>query len=379
MLAAGTYTVTFRSASNGFKDLLGVPLDGANNGNPAGSNYVATFVVTAPPVVVGIPSFARGPDSVDAINLPNSATAGIPLNLSNGTGVTSGSFTLQYNSALLTITGSLGQHVARRRLAVARRGLHAGHRDHRLQQPDAADRDTAVVRLGGLVATVPNSAAAVYKSKALLHWSGVQLNGGAIAVEGDDAVQVVAYFGDANGDGTLSGGDAADISAVNASTNPATGTLGGFSAYPLADPAIIGDLNNNGNADAPDVTLLNSFLSGTPRPQIPTIPTGLTIVATGPDPSLSLPTTLQAHAGRHGGRAGEHRHRPSGRQHRRDRSDPGPALRSASVHRVGRRRAVGFVDRRLAVDDGGECSNGRDRHRPVRQIRRSRRRRPEAW
>ena len=76
MLAAGTYTVTFRSASNGFVDSLGDPLDGANNGNPAGSNYIATFVVTAPPVVVGIPAFARGPDSVDAINLPNSATDG---------------------------------------------------------------------------------------------------------------------------------------------------------------------------------------------------------------------------------------------------------------------------------------------------------------
>ena len=143
------------------------------------------------------------------------------------------------------------------------------------------------------MATVPNSAATLYKSKALLHWSGVQLNGGAIAASGDDAVQVVAYFGDANGDGTLSGGDAADISAVNLSTNAATGTLGGFSAYPLADPVIIGDLNNNGNADSADVTLLNSFLAGIPRTQIPTVPTGLTIVPTGPDPSLSVPTMPQ--------------------------------------------------------------------------------------
>ena len=64
VLAAGTYTVTFRSAANGFVDSLGDPLDGANNGNPAGSNYVATFVVGATPAVtVGIPAFARGPDS----------------------------------------------------------------------------------------------------------------------------------------------------------------------------------------------------------------------------------------------------------------------------------------------------------------------------
>ena len=107
VLAAGTYTVTFRSATNGFVDSLGDPLDGANNGNPAGSNYVATFVVGATPAVtVGIPAFARGPDSADAINLPNSATTGIPLNVSDGSGITSGTFTLQYNSALLSITGA---------------------------------------------------------------------------------------------------------------------------------------------------------------------------------------------------------------------------------------------------------------------------------
>ena len=63
---------------------------------------------------------------------------------------------------------------------------------------------------------MPNSAASLYKSKALLHWSGVTLNGGAIAAQGDDSVEVVAYFGDASGaaNGSLSGGDASDISAV---------------------------------------------------------------------------------------------------------------------------------------------------------------------
>ena len=43
---------------------------------------------------------------------------------------------------------------------------------------------------------MPNSTIASYKSKALLHFSGVQLNGGTISVVGDDAVQVVAYLGE---------------------------------------------------------------------------------------------------------------------------------------------------------------------------------------
>ena len=156
---------------------MGAPLDGLNNGNAAGSNYVATFVVSAPPVVVGLPSFARGPDSNDAVNVPAGATtAGIPINVSNGTGVTSGKFTLQYNSALLTISGA----TVNSSLAGASLSLDAastpGTAVIDFSSPTPLATSTAVVRLGGLVAFVPNSTIPLYKSKALLHWTSVQLN-----------------------------------------------------------------------------------------------------------------------------------------------------------------------------------------------------------
>ncbi len=295
VLSAGTYTVTFRSAASGFVDSLNGPLDGLNNGNPAGSNYVTTFVVTTPPVVVAVPAFARGPDSVDTINLPNSATTGIPLNVSVANGITSGKFTLQYNSALLSITAAF----ANTSLSGASLSLDAastaGTAILDFSSPTALTQ-TSFLRLGGLTATVPATANSLYRSKALLHWSGVTLNGGAINAEGGDAVEIVAYFGDASGtaNGNLSGGDASDISAVatGISTNGTLGTLGGFAAFPLGDPVIVADLNNDGLVDASDVTLLNSVLSGTPRTQIPTIPTNVAITAYGPDPALSLPTTL---------------------------------------------------------------------------------------
>ncbi len=297
VLAAGTYTVTFRSATNGFVDSLNGPLDGANNGNPAGSNYVATFVVAAPPTIVAIPAFARGPDSVDTIELPNTATTGIPLNVSVGSGITSGNFTLQYNPALLSISGaSVNTGLTGASLSLDAAST-TGTAILDFSSPTALTQ-TGAVRLGGLVATVPATANSLYRSKALLHWSGVTLNGGAINAEGGDAVEIVAYFGDASGtaNGSLSGGDASDISAVatGISTNSTLGTLGGFSAFPLGDPVIIADLNNDGLVDASDVTLLNSVLSGTPRTQIPTIPTNVAITAYGPDPLLSLPAALTA-------------------------------------------------------------------------------------
>ena len=52
-----------------------------------------------------------------------------------------------------------------------------------------------------MIANVPNSAASAYKSKALLHFATEQLNGGAISVTGDDAVERIA-----EGDGKNSGG-----------------------------------------------------------------------------------------------------------------------------------------------------------------------------
>ncbi len=302
VLTPGTYTVTFRSASNAFANALGTPLDGLNNGNPAGSNYVATFVVAATPVVtVGIPAFARGPDSLDPINLPNTAALGIPLNVSNGSGVTSGTFTLTYNSAMLSISGA----AVNTTLPGASLSLDAastpGTAILDFNSQTALASSTAAVRLGGLVATVPDSAASLYKSKALLHWSGVTVNGGAIAAVGEDSVEVVAYLGDAAGtaNGSLSGGDTSDISAVatGTSTNATNGTLGGFSAFPLADPVIIAGLDSSGVVDGTDVTLLNSLLAGTPRTQIPTIPTNVAITVHGPDPLLSMPAALSGSLG----------------------------------------------------------------------------------
>src|SRR5204863_8199622 len=57
------------------------------------------------------------------------------------------------------------------------------------------------------------------------------------------------------------------------------------------------DVNANGFADSADVTLLNRKLAGITLAQFPAIPTGLTISPTGPDPTLSIPSDLQAAPG----------------------------------------------------------------------------------
>ena len=109
-LAADTYTVTLRSGdANAFVDSLGGDLDGNANGGTA--SYSTTFTVATNPsaVTLSLPSFVRGPGQT--VNVPVTGT-GIPIHLSDGTGVTSVDITITYDPTMLTITGaSLGSSV----------------------------------------------------------------------------------------------------------------------------------------------------------------------------------------------------------------------------------------------------------------------------
>jgi hypothetical protein len=293
LLAAGTYSVVFRSSANGFRDLLGASLDGNNDGI-TGDNYTATFVVAAPSAAIGVPSFARGPDN--SVILPNTATgsaAGIPVNLSSGAGVTAGTFTLQYNSALLAITGAtVNATLPAGASFTLDPSSTPGNAVIDFASPTALG--AGVARLGTLQAVIPSAAASSYKAKALLHFTGLQLNGGAIPLISDDAIEVVAYAGDATGDGQSSGLDATLLSRVSINADAVNGALSGFAAFGQADPVIIGDLSSNGIVEGADITLLNSVLAGIPKAQVPPFnPNNLTIVPAGPDPALSVPAATQ--------------------------------------------------------------------------------------
>ena len=99
VLSAGTYTVTFQSA---VQRLRGQPRHTARRpGQRQRGRQQLCCDFRGDGTAGGCrhPGLRAGPDSVDAINLPNSATTGIPVNVSVGIGITSGTFTLQYNPA----------------------------------------------------------------------------------------------------------------------------------------------------------------------------------------------------------------------------------------------------------------------------------------
>jgi parallel beta-helix repeat protein/predicted outer membrane repeat protein len=282
ILANDTYTVTLRSAGNGFKDSNGTLLNGS------GGNFTTMFSFANSAVVVSVPDFARGPDGTHNINLPNNSTSGVPLTLSNGAGVTSARFSLQYNPNLLTISGATVNAALNGATFTLDETSTPGNAVFIFNSttPLAA----GPVTLGSLVAQVPNMAG--YKAKELLHLGNIQINSGAIAATNDDGIHIVAYSGDASGDGLYTAADSALASRV------AVGMDSGFAAYRLADPVVIADLNRNNRIDSGDASILLQVAAGNPSAFIPPLPNPAPSIApTGPDPTLSIPTNLSGNVG----------------------------------------------------------------------------------
>ena len=108
-LPAGSYTATLYAThpdgSPGIQDAnTGFPLDGSASGSNTGSNYAMTF---SPPAATGptisVPDFARGPNQ--SVIVPNATGTGLPVRISDGTGVTTVMMVITYDPTLLTING----------------------------------------------------------------------------------------------------------------------------------------------------------------------------------------------------------------------------------------------------------------------------------
>ncbi len=343
LLAAGTDTVTIAGGPTGLHDTSGY----------ACTTFVTAFTAVAPAgAVLSIPDFARGPNSAANIVLPNSTGNGIPITLSNAVSVTDVTFNLAFNPALLNINGALSSPAG----VFALVSNTAGVASFSFQSPTPL---SGTLTLGNIIAQVPNSAAASYKSKALLHLSDIVINGSITTPTNKDGIEAVAYLGDVAGTGSFNPLDAALIGEVAVNAAP------GFAAYPLLDPAIIGDVSGNGIVNSADVTLMNRLLAGIATPQIPQPPSGLTIPAERPRPYVDCAGKRDSNSRQHCDRARQHRHGPTRRQQRPVGSDLGAALRSASFQRNGRGHQVRHGPQcrhRLAARCGDQSGNGRDRH-----------------
>ncbi|HQU41818.1 MAG TPA: hypothetical protein PK867_03355, partial [Pirellulales bacterium] len=278
VLPPDTYTLTLRGAADAFETPSGTLLTGSD-GTP-GDNYTTTLTVANPPsgaVTVSLPSFARGPGQ--DVNLPANVTSGIPLTASNASGITSLTLDLDYNPALLDITGATTS-VATATVTIDTSTSGVAHITFSSTVALAAATNEDLV---DLTADVPTSAANQYRATQILAVRNVSINSNAIAALDGDALQVVAYLGDARGqlgntDLFYKGGDALLVARA------AVHLDSGFAAYPLIDPLIVGHTR----------TGAESFLGGGDSLQIARAAVGLS--SSLPPLPNPLPTTMIATA-----------------------------------------------------------------------------------
>jgi hypothetical protein len=290
LLASGTqYTVSLLgTGSNDFTDSLSHAL--AGNGTSAGSNYSSTFTTpnTSTEASVNAPYFARG--YTQSVNIPNTATTGVPLSISvpsGGTPVTSASFTFNYNPSLLNVTaatlasGLTGTATVNQATGTVTVNITSG-------LSVAAGATANVVFL---TASVQSATLAPEKSKEVLSFSGITFNGTLPGLSGS-AVHIASFVGDADGNGSYSSQDAFLINQyfIKGGTSGSPSFANMLKAYPLLDPQIISDVTSTGSANSQDAFYVNQeFLNPTTGiPQIPALPSGSSTATPAVDPEFFL-------------------------------------------------------------------------------------------
>ena len=294
VLPDGTYTVVIHSsaANNGFQALNfgGGFLDGLGIGAAGSGDYTQTFVVNAGAAhddVVWVPAAADGPGEPLSAPGMNAVGGGYPVFLNDGTGLVSNvQLTLNYNPSLLNVTGVTGPGFAL--LASSTAGSAV------LQYNGPALPAGVGVPIGFVTATVPAGTTinpTPYKAKDLLHLSNVSVDSGAVPVATSDALHLVAYVGDGDGNGFYSANDGVVIT-------KALVEEAGLAAYPLVDPVIVADTDGAGFIPADAPLQANEAGVGLAAPNLPTpaVPPGVHFhtISNNVDPRVSIPSNLQA-------------------------------------------------------------------------------------
>ena len=270
LLADGSYALRLVAGAQALRDNQGVALDGNGDG-AAGDDHLGSFVVARGNAVsVGLADTARGPGQVLGVAL---ADTGLAVRLSDGSGVTSVSFTLAYDSALLGLaTVARGADLP---AGVSFSATEVAPGQISVVIGSATALPAGALTLARLVATIPSDA--TYGLAQVLDVRNLLVNAGALAALDDDAVHVAAFPGDLNRD-RQHGSD--DVSLMRSLLG---GAIARLPAWALLDGRLLGDVNGSGRLDAVDPLRLEQALAGS---------TGLIVAIPGPAPAPTAPPVV---------------------------------------------------------------------------------------
>jgi hypothetical protein len=283
-LAADTYTVTLRSATDGFKDTAAMLLDGNGDGT-GGDDYMSSFTIAEAPAgarTVSMPDFVRGRGQ--EVNLPADRRTGIPITISDGENVRAADVRIGYDPALLEITGATapaGGSVILNTTTAPGVAILVFFSSASLPAGSGA--------FINLQATVPEGAN--YGSLQLLDLHAVTIGDGndnEFPVVVDDAAHFSTYFADVSGNGRINASDAAQVARFAALIDT------GFAASLNTDPTVVGDISGNGRINAADASRVAQFAALIDVPEIPPVPGTIQIAGTRLDEPSDTLTPIAA-------------------------------------------------------------------------------------
>lgn len=275
VLPNDTYTLTLRSAADGFTSSVG-DLDGDAD-DAAGGNFIAQFTVSAAAPVLSAPDVARGPGQALT---GGQLGSGLPLTISNASGLRSLDFTLAYDPALLTVSGISLEPGMPADWQVSMDVTQPGEAHVSIWGVTALPTGTRT--LARIAASVPSTAA--IGSNHLLHLTHLNANELALTLRADTAVHHVGYPGDATGDGFYTGMDAALAARLALGLDPA------LAAFPWTDPVLIADVTGNGAVTTLDAGDIAQAAAQIAVPHLPALPGVITPPApSGPARTVALP------------------------------------------------------------------------------------------
>lgn len=271
-LAADTYTITLRSADDGFKDTSGNLLDGNGDGT-AGDDFSDNFTVANNTSEIGVQDSVRGPGQ--ELNLPANSSDGLPITIdSDGAAIRNASFAIDYNPNLLDVTAVVPGASMPAGSTAAVDASTPGRAVVTFNSP--TDLPAGPNTLVNLQADVPtNNAAAIYGERHVLDINSIVLTNAAgteLPAVDNDGLHVAAFFGDVSGNGGINASDASQVARVAASL------VSGFAEFLLTDPMIVGDISGNGVINATDASMVARHAVELPVDEIPPIP-GRAVIA----------------------------------------------------------------------------------------------------
>ncbi len=279
--AAGIHTVTIRSGASAFRSAVGELLDGDGDGIPGGQ-FATSFESGAADRVLAIPDVVRGPGQ----DLRTStATAGIPVTISNGANVKSFEMKLTFDPAKMSVTGATVPAALSGLLQLTTETISPGV--VKISGTVSGALPQGLVTLFLVQGRVPDAAA--YRSKARLSFVDVVFadpNGQPIAVAADSGLQFVNYPGDTTGDGRYNSLDALRTQRHLVNLDAF------FPQFPLTDPLLVADINGDGRINALDPLLMQRYLVNIPVAFL-TPPPVASVVQSGLDPKIHIPKTLR--------------------------------------------------------------------------------------